>query len=56
MRKVASKLSAAAMMGLSFTVENFGANGTLFGFLCETIEDKIQQRIACLANNPNTEG
>ena len=56
MRKVASKLSAAAMMGLSFTVENFGANWTLFDFLCETIEDKIQQRIACLANNPNTEG
>lgn len=56
MRKAASKLSAAAMMGLSFTVENFGVDWTLFDFLCEIIEDKIQQKIVCSTNNPDTEG
>jgi hypothetical protein len=55
MRTATSKLTAALMMGLPFTEENFGVDWTLFFYLCKIVEDKIQQSSSCPTNNPDTE-
>jgi hypothetical protein len=55
MRAATSKLTAALIMGLPFTEENFGVDWTLFFYLCKIVEDKIQQSSSCPTNNPDTE-